>query len=685
MRSARGWRSCSGEPPSNAVSTSDVPARLIRVFLSELDERLNTFDADLVALERPGADAERAETVTRLFRDAHSLKGAAASIGATGIELVCQQLEDLLAKVRDGALTLDGARFEALFAASDELRAAGRRLAGDAPTPTPAAAGRVQPLDTTLRVPADTVDALLEQSGELLVAHHRSAYLQREIAGVSETIGQLREVPALKELHRSLERIASAMQSERVALQRASAALDEGIRSIRLLPFAIACEGLERVVRDAAKATGKRVRLEIDGAEVGIDRVVIERLRDPLVALVRNAVDHGIEPPAERARRGKPPEGTVRLSVRPNSLNVEIAVSDDGRGLDLDALRRRVNERGLDFDERDLARAVFLPGISTAASVTTLSGRGVGLDVVRTEVEALSGTAEVRSSPATGTSFHLNVPLTVATLRAILVSAARQTFGLNLTAVERVVRIDPASLASIEGRTVLLLGEGAVPLVPLRAALGIAPLAGSEPEQIALLVRRGADAVALAVDALLDERDVHLRSLGPRLRKLPFFSGAAVAADGSLALILRTTPLIDGARAAARTQRSAPAPAPAAAAKRVLLVDDSITTRTLERSILEAAGFEVLTAADGHAAWEVLGTQSVDLVVSDVDMPRMDGFALVEAIRASASHRELPVILVTARENETDRRRGLEIGADAYIVKSSFRQEELLDAIGALT
>lgn len=690
------------------MSTSAAPARLIRVFLSELDERLNDFDADLNALAGPSSDAGQAEVVTRLFRGAHSLKGAAASIGASGIEHVCQQLEDVLAKLRDGAVVLDAARSEMLALAAAELRAAGRQLATDVapaaaaapppPTAAPASAiprtvsTRVHVNDNTLRVPADTIDTLLEQSGELLASHHRLSDLVHDVDEAGMAIQRLhaathdsehkRHREDLRDLHATLERIATAMQAERTQLQRAAAELDEGIRSIRLLPFGEACAGLDRVAHDVAEATGKRVRLEIGGAGVGIDRVIADRLRDPLVHLIRNAVDHGIESPDERVRCGKPPEGTLRLAALPKLRSLEVSISDDGCGLNREQLRQRIRERGIELSEEELPQAVFLPGVSTAASVTHLSGRGVGLDVVRAEVEAMSGTVEVHSS-SSGTTFVLNLPLTITTYRVMLVSIGAHTFGLNLTSIDRVLRIDPGTLASVEGRQVLLLDNGVIPLVPLAALVGTEPAA--EAPQIAVILRRGAQAVALAVDGLIDEREIYLHTLGPRLQALPLVNGAAIGTDGSIALILRTSSLVDLALEMRSARMAAPVTDAAPAAKRVLLVDDSITTRTLECSILEAAGYDVLTAADGAAAWTLLGEQTVDLVVTDVDMPRMDGFALVEAIRASATLRELPIILVTARDDESDRQRGLEIGADAYIVKSSFRQEELLDAIGLLT
>jgi two-component system, chemotaxis family, sensor kinase CheA len=686
------------------MSASDVSSRLARIFLSELDERLTTFDADLLALEKPSSADEQAETVTRLFRDAHSLKGAAASVGAGNIEMICQQLEDTLAALRDGTRALDDACCDGLFAAADALREAGLVLAGpsipeDAPSVAAPVAVQTRRRAATLRIASGKIDTLLEQSGELLVAHHRTDELYRYVVEVGSTVQRLRDAPVrtadavkrqrdeLHELHRSIERIAAAMQAERSLLQRAANELDDGIRSIRMVPFGSACDGLDRVARDAAKATGKRVRLEIAGADAGVDRASIERLRDSLVHLVRNAIDHGIELPDERLRRGKPAEGTIRLTGHARSPNFEITVTDDGRGLDLEHLRRRVRERGIDFDEADLARAVFLPGVSTAQSVTNLSGRGVGLDVVRSEVEAMSGSVEVSSTPDRETTFTLTFPLTSTTMRAILVSAGGQTFGINVNSAQRVVPISSGNVVATEGRTVLLNGDKAIPLVPLHAVLGIDGRNDGTPEPVAIIVSNGGRTAALAVDALIDEREIHIRSLGPRVRALPHIAGATVAGDGSVHLILRSSTVLESALSVVRRVRP-PVPVAdplAVPAKRVLLVDDSVTTRTLERSILEAAGFEVLTAADGQAAWELLGDRDVDLVVSDVDMPRMDGFALVEAIRGSTSLRELPVILVTARENEIDRQRGLDIGADAYIVKSSFRQEELLDAIGALT
>jgi len=691
--------------------------RLTELFLQELDERLRDFDSDLLALEAQPSASERADVVNRLFRGAHSLKGAASAVGASAIEVACHELEDFLGALREGTVAFGPAHADVMLKATDGLREAGRQLTGGGSAPagltnlcarltaastTPAApertpappaavpAAAIPVRDGTLRVAADKIDGLLQQNGELLVARLRIETLHAEIAQAAALAHRIRigtdQRDALRELERTLERLTTAAQSDRIALEHIAADLDAGLRSLRMLPFATACDGLDRIVRDASKASGKRVALEISGGDIGLDRTIVERVRDPLVHLVRNAIDHGIEDPATRIAGGKPAEGTVRLSAALHAGRVEVVVSDDGRGIDRAALRRRARERGLELsDAEDAASIVFMPGISTAAAVTGRSGRGVGLDAVRTEIEAIRGTVSVASEPNAGTRFTLTLPFTLTTMRVVLFRVGAQTYALNSAWITRFVRIDPARVASVQGRPVVLVEADALPLVACADVLGIDD-AGSREPAAAIVIDALGTPLALAVDDVIDERDVVFRSLGPRLLALKHVSGASILGDGSLALILRGSVVAEDAVALAQRSRRAPVAVSAPAApKRILLVDDSVTTRALERSILEAAGYDVATAADGDQAWQLLEADAaVDLVVSDVDMPRMDGFALVSAIRGSSRLREVPVILVTARESDADRQRGLDAGADAYIVKGGFRQEALLDAIEEL-
>jgi two-component system chemotaxis sensor kinase CheA len=371
---------------------------------------------------------------------------------------------------------------------------------------------------------------------------------------------------------------------------------------------------------------------------------------------------------------------------------VEVVVQDDGRGLDREALREQARRRRLPepADEADLLRLVFLPGLSTARLITDVSGRGVGLDVVKSRVEALHGTVGLASVAGAGTRFTLTVPLTLTTLRAVLVGVGGQTFAFAGTNVDRLVRARAGQLRSVAGRPVLALGGPPLPLASLGDVLGLAsgylPTAESLGDRAlpVVLVTAGDRALAFAVDEFLAEQEVVVKSLGARIRHLRHVAGATLLPSGKIALVLNAANLVR----TALVRAPAPAPEPAEAAaptrKRLLVVDDSVTTRALEKSILEAAGYEVLAAADGRAAWQLLQEEAVDLVVSDVDMPGMDGFALTEAVRGTARFCDLPVVLVTARESEPDKARGSAVGADAYLVKSAFDQKNLLETIAQL-
>jgi two-component system chemotaxis sensor kinase CheA len=491
-------------------------------------------------------------------------------------------------------------------------------------------------------------------------------------------------------LRRSVERLSATLAADVRALEQAGAALDQEIRRVRMLPFAGACEGLERVVRDLARAGGKEVELAIEGGEVQIGRLVLEGLKDSLLHLVRNSVDHGIEAPDERRALGKPARATVRVTAALRGNSVEIVVADDGRGLDMAVIRDRARQRGVKSpdDDREAAQLVFLPGFSTAALVTELSGRGVGLDIVKHAVETLQGQVHLMSETGRGTRAVLMVPLTLATIRAVLVKAAGQLFALPTMHVERLTRANAADLASVEGRDVLLSLGTPVRVALLADVLGLqdAPLPRPADKALLVVLRSGANQVAFVVEELFAEHEIVVKSLGRRIRRVPHVSGATVLPTGQVALILNASGLVR--TALGRVPRRVVAPAPEAPAsgtrRRVLLVEDSVTTRSLEKSILEAAGYDVLTAADGAEGWRLLQERGADVVVTDVEMPRMDGFSLCETIRASKRFRDLPVVLVTALEHDRDKERGLNAGADAYLPKTAFDQRRLLDTIAQL-
>ena len=440
-------------------------------------------------------------------------------------------------------------------------------------------------------------------------------------------------------------------------------------------------------MRDLALAAGKEVLFKLGGHEVELDRAVAERLKDPLLHLVRNAVDHGIESPAERAAAGKPPSGTITVSASLKGAQVEIAITDDGRGLDRERIREEARARGLpeSTEDRDLLALVFHPGLSTARALTSVSGRGIGLDVVKSQVNALHGTVGLESITGAGTTFALTVPLTVTLIRALLVESAGRTFAMATTQVMGLRRLVPAEVRSVGGREMLAVPAGLLPLLSLAEALGLpAPRRDRGQGGFVVLVEAGTWRVAFVVDELLAEQDLVVTGLGRRLRRVPNLAGCALLEDGGIALILSAAELAESALQAPARRLLVPAPGPETARRRLLVADDSVTTRTLEKAILEEAGYEVRLAADGHQAWRMLQEEPIDLIVADVEMPGMDGFTLTETVRHSAALRRIPVVLVTSLSTEKDRARGLEVGADAYLVKSGFDRTGLLEAVGQL-
>lgn len=716
------------------VDREALRRRLRALFVDELDEHVGVLNRGLLSLEQGGGGAEAAEVVNELFRSAHSLKGAARAAEVAPVETVCHRLEDVLARVRDGTMPPEG-NLDELFRTVDFLAGAGRQLrsgAEVAPEDMAEALGALAVLEgarrlpdqaraapqpqtqrepeperrvpaaapagdgASVRVPARRLETLLNQAGEVLLAGQRVHSLADEIStatdallsqkragGAAHAAGQVEE--ALAEAGDRLVALARAANTTDRHLSGVAQALVEGVRQARMLPLANACEGLPRAVRDLARAADKEVRLDLVGADVELDRPILEGLRDPLLHIVRNAVDHGIELPEERRRAGKDPTGSVTVSCRLQRGNVVVTVADDGRGIDPAGLRAAAERRGVAVtgdDPASLVELAFVPGLSTSSMVTEISGRGVGLDAVRACVEALGGSVRISSAPGRGTEVTLDLPLTLSAVRVLLVAVGEEVLALPSAAVTRLVRLVADDLRVVDDRPVALLDGQAVPVLHLGAAVGFGEAPAPAEVLEAVLVDYPGGQALLVVDGLVSEEEVVMKPAGERLAGLRAVLGATILPTGRVVMILN-------AASCARTGLAGRAPVLArgegqARPTRVLLVEDTITTRALERSILEGAGYEVLVAVDGADGWRLLQERGADIVVSDVNMPRMDGLALCETVRSSGRFRELPFVLVTSLASEEDRRRGVEVGADAYIVKGDFDQELLIETIERL-
>ena len=479
------------------------------------------------------------------------------------------------------------------------------------------------------------------------------------------------------------------MTTDARQLNQAESALHDDVHRVRMFPFERACAGLERAVRDLAQLTGKQVELEVRGGDIEVDRAVLEGLRDPLMHLVRNAVDHGIDAPDVRRQSGKPAFGRIAVSVALRGSYVDVTVTDDGQGINLERIRDKLVDRGMTVprEERELMRSIFLPGFSTAAMITDVSGRGVGMDVVKSQVESLHGSVDVSSQWGLGSRFVLSVPLTLTTVSVLLVQVGSQTYAIPSTSVQRLVRFSPDDIQSIEGCDVLPLGEAPIPVTALASVIRSTerPQAGESGKLVGAVLSAGERDTVFVVDAVIAEHEVVVKNLGNRIRHTRFVSGATILRSGAIALMLNVGSLIlDAPRRSATHDDEGPARTEARGSRRLLVVDDSVTTRTLVASVLMSAGFDVTAAVDGQDAWDRLQTAEFDLVVSDVDMPRMTGIQLTQTIRRGSSTRNLPVVLITSRDSADDRQRGADAGASAYLVKSSFDQTSIVETIEQL-
>ncbi|HVA31554.1 MAG TPA: response regulator [Gaiellaceae bacterium] len=655
---------------------SDSAFEFIELFRDEANERLDSIVDTLLAIEAGRAEPDAVDV---LFRNAHTIKGGAGMLGLDDLRALAHAVEDVLESVRDAG-EFPPHLVDPLLRAADALRshvagespgtpdlleelAAGRAaiLAGHGASPLEPAAAEVEPRSDAapalgdrrgIRVSPQKIDRLLDLVGETVLHRRR---LEHVIGG---------------------ERVnADEAISDELGLgERLFDELKDAAIKMRTLPLATITGPLPRAVRDIAAAEGKEVELVVIGEEVELDRVILESLGEPLVHIVRNAVGHGIEPQRERVQAGKPPRGTIELRAQQRGGLIEIVIADDGRGVTAEVLAeaRRVGS---------LVDVLTRPGFTTAAEVTELSGRGVGLDAVKTHVETFGGTLDVRSEPGKGTEILLTLPLALALLDVLLVERGGRIFGIPLGSVEEALAVDDTLM--LQGRPALELRGRSVSLSDLADLLG-ATAPALPARAPAVVVTSGGRRAAAACDRLLGEDEVVVKPLGPLLASARGYLGAAIPGDGRIALLLDPQTLTRAAAPYRQRPESGSVPTERLAPK-VLVVEDSYTVRELQRSILEAAGYRVETARDGKEGLDrVLEDDSIGLVITDLDMPEMDGLELTRAIRAHAERSSLPIVVVTSKGDEADRVRGIDAGADAYMIKRAFDQQTLLDTVERL-
>ncbi len=784
----------------------DFLKRLLATFRVEADEHLKMMSAGLVELENIPAGDRYAEIVESVFREAHSLKGAARAVNLREIESVCQSLESVFAALKDKQLAVSPPLFDLMQEAIDDLstllsaEGAAMAVAGKSAivtltrrlddalqgqfaqsastqfSATPSAA--VQPMPSvqqtpiaplpdvpseataavvmptpspspslaseTVRVSTQKLDAVMRQVEELLSPRLASAQRAKELREVAASFatwkkqrarmrpalrliecyvegsgrsnGAARGLPKfpaqelpkllehlesdhlfMKTLEERLLRLSKFAAHDRRTLAGMSDNLLHDVKEMHLLPFSSLLEIFPRFTRELAREQGKQVELVIHGGEIEIDRRTLEEMKDPLMHLLRNCIDHGIEQPALRQDKGKPEHGNITVAIaQKNGGKIEIMVADDGAGIDAARVKSaalKLNlvsaEEAEKLSEQEAQALAFQSGITTSQIITDISGRGLGLAIVREKVERLGGVVALESRHDGGTSLRITLPLMLATFRGVLVRAGGQLFVLPLHNVECVVRVAQQDIRTVENRATISLDGQAVALVSLGDVLEMPRLSAMDKvseQALVVVLGTGHKHVAFRVDEILGEQEVLVKTLGRQLARVRNIAGASVLGTGQVVAVLNVPDLLKSAvtRAAAPSAPVAAETHGMAEKQSILVVEDSITSRALLKNILESAGYRVTTAVDGVEAYTTLKTGTFDLIVSDVEMPRMDGFDLTAKVRADKQLAELPVVLVTALESREYRERGIDVGANAYIVKSSFDQSNLLEVIQRL-
>jgi two-component system sensor histidine kinase and response regulator WspE len=690
----------------------DIP--LLDLFKLEAESHCAALSNGLLALEKSPGDRSIVEP---LMRAAHSIKGAARIVGLDRLVTLAHAMEECFLAARDGREALTTARVNQLLEAVDllgEVRAlaeadlaawtesrAGRvaelvarlkapppaEAAPPVPVPTPppesiaAAAPTAAPATggpASVRVAADTLNRILFLAGESTVEAARLQSLRGLLPASAE------ESPRLDAAFRRVEELTGTLYTE--------------VLRSRLRPFAEGVTAFPRMVRDIAQQLGRKVALRIEGEGVEVDRDILQKLESPLTHMIRNSLDHGVEPPADREAAGKPAEATITLSARHQSGMLVVEVRDDGRGIAPEVVRRRVIERGMvaadtaqQLDRAELMDFLFLPGFSTRQATSELSGRGVGLDVVRTMVQEVSGTVALDSEPGRGARFTLRLPVTRSVIRAAVVRIGAQLFAVPLARLEHIALVPGEDVEPVQGRMQVSLENRPVGLVHAAQVLGAGSDAALPDPAPVLVIGSGDDRCGLVVDEVRGEEDLVVRPLDARLGAVPHLAAAAIRSDGVPVLVVNVDDLWRSVKQALQGGRPLGIPAAPGAERpdrrRILVVDDSITVREVERQLLLRRGYDVDVAVDGREGYNALRAGRYDLMITDVDMPRMTGIELIRAVRREPRLAGLPIIIVSYKDREEDRLLGLEAGASAYLTKSSFQDDSLIrmveDLVGA--
>ncbi|MBF0317040.1 MAG: hybrid sensor histidine kinase/response regulator [Nitrospirae bacterium] len=736
--------------------------KLLATYIVEAREHISGIASGLLALEKLPERTQQLPIIEKVYREAHSLKGAAGSVNLEDTVAVCQCLESLFAALKRGEVTLHPGLFDLLFDASDLINELALNTQPDSRSVEPtrldninqqlmaATKGEQMPVKTpvmqqskkvpvpvsksdgdageTVRIPVSKLDTLILQTEELIavkIAGKQHVSFIAQLKGMLQTWTEQwsRVQPHYKKIARDIgtgqsddggtadmvrflrwnHRFFSSVQDRLVYLKTLAEddyygitsladSLMQEARGLIMFPLSSILESLPKVIRDICRRQGKEVDLIIRGGDIEIDKRLLQALKDPLLHIVRNCVDHGVEMPDDRVARGKPARGKVVIDVaRHDGNKIELTVSDDGSGINVARVKAAALSQGLishqqctGLSDTEAMQLILQSGLSTSTVVTDLSGRGLGLAIVREKIEGLGGSISIESTAGESTTFRLVLPMTLATFRGTIIELGREVFAVPTASVHRVISVKREVIITVEGKEVVDVDGRFVSLVRLADVLGLDTEREDGNSINAIILTSGARHMAFVITGVQGEDEILVKGLGRQLSRVRNIAAATVLATGKVALILNVSDLMRSTVAYSRGVTHPPTQAGKPKRPSVLVVENSITARMLMKNILELAGYNVKTTVDGEDALAALREATFDLVVSDVAMPRLNGLELTQRIRADKRHADVPVVLVTGMESQEDKRKGIEVGANAYIVKSSFDQNNLLEVMKRL-
>lgn len=729
-------------------------AKLMDTFKVEATEHLKGISDGLLALEGNALSPEkRLGIIESIFRNAHSLKGSARAVGIETIQDICQSLENVLSDLRHDKIQLARNHFDILYETVDligkyleegsqdisvllgDLTNKLNDLGATEGTNSPVSKSNSDPKpattdpfsSTTIRVSLQKLDRLMQEVEELLMLklitnqrNREMAHIQKEVSdwqkGWNRSQVELRKMRQAwegeiksytptkdflnflevqsdrqKGLNDKMQALAkTAGQDARFVSSIIDGALDDA-KQILMLPLSAIFEIFPRMVRDLSHTLQKNVALIIQGDDIEVDRRILEEMKDPLIHIIRNCIDHGIEPQEIRLKNQKPEEGHLILSATQTSGNtVEISITDDGQGIEIDKVKKAAIEAGhltereaKTLSDEEALKLIYTPGISTSPIITDLSGRGVGMGVVLEKVEKLGGAIRIQTKSNIGTTFTISLPLTMATFRGLHVQASGQDFIFPTQYLIRVIRTTPDQIQTVEGVESISVSGSNLSYIHLSDLLDLKKSAQAAKYIYAIVVKVTETLFAIGVEAILNEQEVFIKSLGKQLARVKNIAAATIMEEGKIIPILdpfdlkKYLPLT-------HTRTGEVAADKVVKKRSILVVEDSSTARLMLKNIFEGAGYQVKTAVNGLDALTAIKAEIIDLMVSDVEMPHMDGFTLTEKLRNIEKYKDLPIVLCTSRGSQEDREHGIEVGANAYIDKSSFAQSNLLEIVKKL-